>query len=119
MPRFAQMKFKNLVFIRKTHIIILKKDCLKTLSQFFSKTEAERKFYFQIVLQELVRDGGTGVFIHCNTIFREKTGSRRRTKSNRIKWSQEIYKGKLRVAYLAQDRITAERKLNLIVYSRL
>jgi energy-coupling factor transporter ATP-binding protein EcfA2 len=112
----AQMKFKNLSIYPLNTYHNLKEGLLKTLSAILSKTETGEEVYFQIALTRVgSRWWDRGFHSVQYYLFGKKPASEESESPTEYKWSQEIYKGKLRVAYIATDRMTAERKLKSLL----
>jgi len=112
----AQMKFKNLSIYPLNTYNNLKEGLLKTLSAILSKTESGEEVYFQIVLKKVGSRWWDRGFQSIQYYMLGKKPAAEETDSPTVyKWSQEIYKGKLRIAYLASDRMTAEGKLTSLI----
>lgn len=109
----AQMNFKHSsIYPLKTYHN-LEEGLLKTISAMLSKTESGEEVVFQIVLKRTGSKSWNRGFKSVNHYFahRGKTEGEAQQPVEDFKWSQELYSGKLRVAYLANDKMTAEAKL--------
>jgi energy-coupling factor transporter ATP-binding protein EcfA2 len=110
-----QMKFKHLsIYPLKTYHN-LEEGLLKTLSAILSKTESEEEVYFQIALTRIgSRWWQRGLHSAQYYLLGSKSVDAADSPTA-YKWSQELYKGKLRIAYIAKDRPTAERNLKSLM----
>lgn len=114
--KIAEMKFKKPSIYPINTYRTQEEDILKNLSALLAKTESEEQVFLQIALKRI---GGKfwerGV---AETIF-QLTGRKYQQDNNPtpayLKSSQDLYLGKLRVAYLAKDAATADTKLNSLI----
>jgi len=88
----------------------LQGDLLKNLSAILSKTSANEEIYIQIILKKVGSkfwQRGIGVSFFGFLGGNKKT----EIESVKNKLAQDLFMGKLRIAYIAQDRVTANQRL--------
>lgn len=111
----AEMKFKKSSINPINTYRDLKEDLLKSLTGLLSKTEPDEKVFIQIALKKVGSKfwerGFSGLFFRLNG----KQYQRENIPTPAFaKFSQDLYEGKLRVAYVARDKISATTKLNAL-----
>src|SRR5579871_991572 len=89
----------------------LEENFLKILSSVLSKTDQQEQAFFQLALKRV----GSSVFDRgiCGTYT--KFFGKPPTESSASKFSQELYMGKFRIAFLAKDKTTANKKIAILV----
>jgi len=111
----AQMKFKHSSIYPLNTYHNLEEGLLKTLSAILSKTESGEEVYFQIALTRIgSRWWQRGLYSVQYYLLGKKSGEAADSPSV-YKWSQELYKGKLRIAYIAKNKGIAERNLKSLI----
>jgi len=112
----VQMKFKHWSIYPLNTYHNLEEGLLKTLSAILSKTENGEEVYFQLVLTRIgSKWWDRGLHSLQYYLFGGKSKTEDSKSPTEYKWSQDMYKGKLRVAYIAADKFTAEGKLKSLV----
>lgn len=89
---------------------------LKNLSAILSKTESDEKVFIQLVLKRVgskFYERNFAAFSH--TLFSKQNQSEEKQTSSGWKLSQDIYLGKLRIAYTAKNTATAKAKLTTLL----
>ena len=101
---FVQLDFKQKSIYPLASYKDVREDILKNLSAILSKTSAGEEAYIQLSLKKVgSRFWQRGLFFE---LF-----PKRKEESSRKKIAQDLFLGKLNIAYLAQDRFTAKDKL--------
>jgi len=112
---FAQIDFSGSSFAPfKTHHE-LEESFLKSLSAILTKTDSEDQMFFQLALERV----GSNVFdrgvkgMHFD-LFGKKYLGEQATPAYE-KYSHDLFRGKLRLAYVSHDKVTAQNKLAIIL----
>ncbi len=109
----AQIDFKHSSVqpLRTYHDI--EENFIKLLSAVLSKTEGNEKAYFQLSLKrvgsKLLDRGVTGAYLK---LFAKKADD---DDEKKVKFSKDLYSGKLRLAYSASSGMIAKEKLSIMV----
>ncbi len=91
----------------------MEENFLKLLSAILSKTDPDEEVFFQITLKRV----GSDLFDRGLSGTRMKLfGSKNAENPAYAKFSQELYMGKLRIGYVAKNRIIANQKLDIITH---
>lgn len=113
---FSQLYFKKPSVYPVNTYHNMDEDLLKNLSAILAKTEANEQAVVQIALK---RVGGKfwerGMPALWFNLFGRKTASDGSPTQAFAKMSQDLYKGKIRVVYHAENKTTAESKLSVLV----
>ncbi len=109
---FVQIDFKHpSIYPFRTYQNI-EENFLKLLSALLSKTDANEKIIFQLALRRV----GSNLFDRGFTGARIKLFSKNTVDNPSIeKFSQDLYSGKLRIAYIAENKLIAQKKLDVII----
>lgn len=100
---FVQLDFKQKSIYPLASYKDVREDMLKNLSAVFSKTSANEEIYIQLSLKKVgSKFWQRGLFFE---LFQQKK------ESSKKKLAQDLFLGKLRIAYVAADKITAGQKL--------
>lgn len=101
---FVQLNFKQKSIYPLASYRDAKEDILKNLSAILSKTSNGEEAYVQLCLKKV-----GSKFWQRGLFFELFQGTKE--ESSRKKLAQDLFLGKLRIAYLAQDKFTAKEKL--------
>lgn len=113
---FAQLYFKkSSIFPIKTYHHV-GGDLLKEFSVLFSRTEPGEMAFVQIALKRIGSKFWERGFSALQfRLFGQRVDAEGKLTPGYDKLSQDLFLGKVRLAYLAKDRITAQTKLNTIL----
>lgn len=93
----------------------LEENLLKSLSALLSKVESEDKIFMQFALKRVgSKWSERGFKAWYFKAFGKKYDLQGKPTAQHFKHSQDLYLGKLRVAYIAKDRLTAESRLEVL-----
>lgn len=111
---FVEFKFKHSSIYPFQTYQNLEEDILRSLSAFLAKTEAGEEVYFQLALKRIGSkfwQRGMGVAYYK---FFGKKNYGDKINPAYYKLSQDLYRGRLRIAYVAKDKLTARQKLHAL-----
>lgn len=112
----AEMTFKKSSIYPLNTYRNLSEDLLRSLSAILSKTEVGEQVIIQLVLKrigsKIWERGLRGIIFKMSG---NKSKERDTPTSSYAKFSQDLYEGSLRIAYVVKDATTANSKLNVLL----
>ena len=108
---FAQLNFKRSSIHPLGSHRTVEEDILRNLSAILSKTTSGEQVFIQVALKRV----GSGIFDRGSRALSFRLfdqGKNTEESPAKQKLSQDIFLGKLRLAYLANDQLTAKQKLS-------
>lgn len=111
---FAQIDFKRKSVNPLSTYKNLEEDFLKNLSAILSKTDPGEEVYIQLTLKKIgsgIMERGKGLLLNK---LSSQTNSEGNLKPSAYKLSQDLYQGKLRIAFVAKDKDISISKLDTL-----
>lgn len=112
---FVELTFKKSSIYPLSDYKSLKEDMLKSISSLLSRSTQGERVFFQLVLKRV----GSKFWQRGFSYFYFKLFGKKQIGENQspsfAKLSQNIYRGKIRIAYVAEDKNTAKIKLYTLI----
>lgn len=113
---FIEMKFKHNSFNPINTYKTMEEDILKSFSSILAKSDGTEKVFFQLVLKKVgSKWWDRGMKGTRQNFLGSKYDSEGTPNITHVKFKHELFVGKLRFAYEANDKVTAELKLNSLI----
>jgi hypothetical protein len=112
---FEELSFKRASFNPLNTYHQQQGDFLKNFSALLSKTEPGEQVFIQFILKKVgSKFWQRGLGVGFAKLFGKKYEGENPAPAH-FKLSQDLYKGKLRIVYVAKDKLTAESKIKTLV----